>query len=224
MKKYFPVLTMLFLISSCIEILDDIKFNADGSGTFKYTVNLSSSQVKLNSILALDSLDGKKVPSLNDIQKKIDDFTALLSTQEGISNVHVDTNYTQFIFKIQCDFTNAIALQKGIQKSFEETVSQLDEEELSYQWIKWDGKVLVRKMPDLESWKIPSVKTEDSELLKKGIYTSITRFENRIENYENISAVLSKNERAVMLRKSVFEVFNDHKIMDNIIHVDSTRY
>ena len=56
------------MLSACIEILDDIKFNADGSGTFKYTINLSSSKVKINSILALDSLDGKKVPSKNEIQ------------------------------------------------------------------------------------------------------------------------------------------------------------
>ena len=98
-SKFF---LFLILFSSCIEILDDIKFNFDGSGTFKYTVNLSSSQVKLNSILALDSLDGKKVPSLSEIQEKIESFGIKLSEEEGISNVQIDTNYTQFIFKIQC--------------------------------------------------------------------------------------------------------------------------
>ena len=71
MKQTIPFLCVFFVISSCIEILDDITFNLDGSGTFKYTLNLSSSQVKINSILALDSLDGNKVPSLEEIQQKI---------------------------------------------------------------------------------------------------------------------------------------------------------
>ncbi|MDG2152615.1 MAG: hypothetical protein P8K10_01635, partial [Crocinitomicaceae bacterium] len=106
MKKHLSIILLCLITTSCLEILDDITFNIDGSGTFKYTVNLSSSQVKLNSILALDSIDGKKVPSVNEIQEKIEVFAALLSTQEGISNVYIDTNYQQFIFKIQCDFSN----------------------------------------------------------------------------------------------------------------------
>ena len=129
---------------SCIEILDDIKFNNDGSGTFKYTVNLSSSQVKLNSILALDSLDGKKVPSLAEIQEKIEEFGTDLSEQEGISNVHIDTNYTQFIFKIQCDFSNVVNLQRGIENSLHKITTKLNGENLSHDWIKYDGQMMVR--------------------------------------------------------------------------------
>lgn len=223
MKKHLSIILLCLITSSCLEILDDISFNIDGSGTFKYTVNLSSSQVKLNSILALDSIDGKKVPSINEIQEKIEVFTELLSAQEGISNVYIDTNYQQFIFKIQCDFSNVIDLQRGFESSLKETLTQLENEEIAYEWITWDGQVMVRKVPDLDRWSLPSIKSEDSELLKKGYYTSITRFENKVNYFENPAAKLSKNERAVMLRKSAFEVFNDHKVMDNIIHVDSTR-
>ena len=223
MKKHLPIILLCLITSSCLEILDDISFNIDGSGTFKYTVNLSSSQVKLNSILALDSIDGKKVPSINEIQEKIEVFTELLSAQEGISNVYIDTNYQQFIFKIQCDFSNVIDLQRGFESSLKETLTQLENEEIAYDWITWDGQVMVRKVPDLDRWSLPSIKSEDSELLKKGYYTSITRFENKVNYFENPAAKLSKNERAVMLRKSAFEVFNDHEVMDNIIHVDSTR-
>jgi len=223
MKKHLSIILLCLITSSCLEILDDISFNIDGSGTFKYTVNLSSSQVKLNSILALDSIDGKKVPSINEIQEKIEVFGELLSAQEGISNVYIDTNYQQFIFKIQCDFSNVIDLQRGFESSLKETLTQLENEEIAYNWITWDGQVMVRKVPDLDRWSLPSIKTEDSELLKKGYYTSITRFENKVNYFENPAAKLSKNERAVMLRKSAFEVFNDHKVMDNIIHVDSTR-
>ena len=222
MKKHLSIILLCLITTSCLEILDDITFNIDGSGTFKYTVNFSSSQVKLNSILALDSIDGKKVPSVNEIQEKIEVFAASLSTQEGISNVYIDTNYQQFIFKIQCDFSNVMNLQRGFELSLKETMSKLENEEIAYDWITWDGTVMVRKVPDLDNWSLPSIKTEDSELLKKGYYTSITRFENRVNYFENPAAKLSKNERAVMLRKSAFEVFNDHKVMDNIIHVDST--
>ena len=67
--SFIGLLVILFSFNSCIEIIDDISIKNDGSGTLKYTVNLSSSKIKINSILALDSLEGKKVPSLSEIQE-----------------------------------------------------------------------------------------------------------------------------------------------------------
>ena len=222
MKQVIPFLLIFFVVSSCIEILDDITFNKDGSGTFRYTLNLSSSQVKINSILALDSLDGKKVPSLEDIQERFVFFSDYLAAQEGISNVQIDTNYSKHIYKVKCDFTNIFALQSGFQNSLQATLKQLESEEMSYEWIRWDGNVITRKVPDIDKMSLPSLKSEDSDLLKKGNYTSITRFENQIDSCDNPSANLSKNNKAVMLRKSVFDVINNHQVMDNIIYVDST--
>jgi hypothetical protein len=222
MKQTIPFLLIFFVVSSCIEILDDITFNIDGSGTFRYTLNLSSSQVKINSILALDSLDGKRVPSLQDIQDRFVFFSEYLSTQEGISNVQIDTNYSNYICKIKCDFTNVYFLQVGFHNSLQATFKKLEKEEMSYDWITWNGNVLTRKVPDIDKMSLPSFKSEDSDLLKKGNYTSITRFENQIDSCDNPSAILSKNEKAVMLRKSVFDVINHHQVMDNIIYVDST--
>ena len=222
MKKAIPFLLIFFVVSSCIEILDDITFNTDGSGSFRYTLNLSSSQVKINSILALDSLDGKKVPSLEEIQDKFVFFSEYLASQEGISNVQIDTNYAQYIFKVKCDFTNISALQYGFQNSLQATFTQLENEEMSYDWITWNRNVMTRKVPDIDKMSLPSFNSEDSDLLKKGNYTSITRFENQIDSCDNPNAILSKNKKAVMLRKSVFDVMNHHHVMDNIIYVDST--
>ena len=147
-----------------------------------------------------------------------------LSEEEGISNVHIDTNYTQFIFKIQCDFSNVSNLQRGIENAIQSITTDLINENLSYDWITYDSRVMIRTVPNFESWSLPKIKTEDSELMKKGNYTSITRFENLVNAFENTDAKLSKNKHAVMLRKSAFDVFNDHTAMDNIIYVDSTKY
>ena len=87
------LLLFLFLflasLSSCIEILDDITFNADGSGELNYTINLSSSKLKINSILALDTLSGKKVPNKEEIQAKVSELLKVLNCQEGLSDVHL---------------------------------------------------------------------------------------------------------------------------------------
>ena len=64
----------LFGLTSCIEIIDDVTVNNDGSGSLKYTINLSASKVKINSILALDSLEGRPVPSKEELEERIVSF------------------------------------------------------------------------------------------------------------------------------------------------------
>ena len=94
MKYLFSLITigLLFSFTSCIEIIDDLAVNEDGSGTFKYNVNISSSKIKLNSYLALDSLDGKRVPSLDEIKGYVDDVVTSLKKQKGISNLTIESN------------------------------------------------------------------------------------------------------------------------------------
>jgi len=85
MKKrlLIPMLFIGILFSSCVEIIDDLSFNLNGSGSLKYSINLSSSKVKLNSILALDSLDGTKIPTREEIEVKIEEFKHKVLTWEG---------------------------------------------------------------------------------------------------------------------------------------------
>ena len=88
--KYLRVLILALSalsVTGCIEIIDDLTLNMDGTGSFKYNINLSSSKVKINSILALDSLDGKRVPSIGEIKQKIDRLDEQLKSESGISNV-----------------------------------------------------------------------------------------------------------------------------------------
>ncbi|NDF59623.1 MAG: hypothetical protein EB100_00940, partial [Crocinitomicaceae bacterium] len=54
MNKFFWCLLLTLTLASCIEIHDEISLKNDGSGTFSYKINLNSSKLKVNSILALD--------------------------------------------------------------------------------------------------------------------------------------------------------------------------
>jgi len=89
----------------------------------------------------------------------------------------------------------------------------------SFDWISWDGRVLVREVPDLNTFKFGMIQQDDQQLMKSGMYTSISRFNNPVENINNPAAVLSKNKRAVMLRNSLFDVFGNPAIMENTISV-----
>lgn len=217
---YFVFFGFLILtLTSCVEIIDDLSINADGSGTFKYTVNLSSSKVKINSILALDSLDGKKVPSLDEIKAQITDIIESFKQKEGISNVTFDANYDDFMFKMTCDFSSVSLLQSAIKEVVKEETKSRDLPELDYNWVSLEDNVLMRSIPKITIEKAKEINQSESDLLKEGTYTSITRFKKEIVEYKNENAVLSKNKMAIMIRTDPFSLIQDQSLLDNTIYL-----
>lgn len=221
MKKWF-ILSLFFstfILTSCIEIIDDLTLNSDGSGSFKYSINLSSSKVKINSILALDSLDGRPVPSKDEIQQKIGEFKSKLAQQEGIKNVLIEEDFTNYIFKVSCDFENVTLLQEGIKKTITGITKHPKNEMDEYQWISWSNNTLSRSIPKIAVDQVKNLKADDMELLKQGTYACITRFDREIEKFDNESAILAKNKQAVMLRLNTHALIKNVDLMANKIYL-----
>jgi hypothetical protein len=195
----------------------------DGSGTLRYKVNLSASKVKVNSILALDSLDGKKIPSILDISAKVGEFAKILDAQPGISNVLIEENYTDFILKFSCDFTSIMSLQAGLANAVEAVSKDKLGPEADEIWITWDGNKLKRSIPAFARAKVKGYKSNDLELLKQGTYTTITRFDRPIERYENALGTLSKNKQAVMIKASAYSIKENQDLLENTIYLISTK-
>jgi hypothetical protein len=215
--KYLVFLLVFLSLTSCVELIDDIAFKNDGSGTFKYTINLSASKVKVNSILALDSLDGKKVPSIQELKDKIEKYKKIIEDKEGINNVKVETDFTNFILKFQCDFTSILALQKAIKEIvLDESKNKKD---IETSWLTWDGNKLIRSVPAVTEDFTSRLKKEDIEGLKNGIYRSITRFERTIEKCENTASQISANKMAVMIKTTPFALIQNLHLLENTIQL-----
>jgi len=216
------IVSLLFITSGCIEIIDDISLNSDGTGTFKYNLNLSASKVKINSLLALDSLDGKRVPKIGEIQKRIQEILIQIKNQDGITEVSLSENYDDYLFKFQCNFESVEKLQMAIKVVVNDQVKERDLEEFDHNWISFSGETMSRSVPRITIEKTKEINQSDIALLKKGTYTSITRFEMEIDHFENESAVLSRSRRAVMVQTDPYSLTKDHQLLDNIIYLVKT--
>ena len=223
MKKLIFLLFLPLIFTSCIEIIDDISINSDGSGTFKYVVNLSDSKLKVNSILALDSLDGKKVPSISEIKSIVAEYKQKLELKEGISNVKVETDYVNFILKFQCDFVNVNDLQNAIKEIAIEKDKKQEFKEMQENWLTWDGSKLTRSVPTLTAETTQKLKKEEADALKTGTYTSITRFDRLIDKFENPKATLSKSNLACMIKSNPHALIQNLSILENTIYLTNTK-
>ena len=216
-KQICTIFALLLILSSCIEIIDDIKLNLDGSGTFKYNINLSSSRTKVNSIIALDSIDGRKIPSLDQIKNKINQFEDLLIHQKGITNVIIDKDFNQFIFKVQCDFKSIKDLQKGLKKVISQISSDPKINEAKYNWLSSDSCQFNRMVPQVSTDQVSRIPQKDMDLLKNGTYISITRFNKEIEKVSNQKSKLSKDKKAVMVKTTPYILTKNKNVLNNTI-------
>lgn len=216
--RIFLIGFLTLTLSSCVDIWDDITIHADGSGTYKYTVNMSASKVKINSILALDSVDGRRIPNLSEIKEKIEYYRSKLEEKQGISNVKVEANYDDFIFKITCDFENVSTLQNGIREIIKEELKEKNDPALDENWLTWDGKTLTRIVPNFQS-VIQKMKAEDQEKLKKGKYTAVSRFDKPIVKCDNPQVRISPTKVAGLIESTTYSVATNPAILRNSILV-----
>lgn len=220
--KYLRVLIVALSalsVTGCIEIIDDLTLNMDGTGSFKYNINLSSSKVKINSILALDSLDGKRVPSIGEIKQKINRLNEQLKSESGISNVSLTADYTNYVFKFSCDFASLAELQSAIKTIALSENSGKAIPELDHKWLIFSGTQLNRSVPEITIKKSKEIKSADRLLLKEGSYTSITRFELEIMKFDNDQAKVSANKKAIMLRTDPYSLTQNPSLLDNTIYL-----
>lgn len=218
----FIVVSLLTLLTGCIEIIDDLTLNLDGSGTLKYNLNLSSSKVKINSLLALDSLDGKKVPSIPEIKSKVLRIERMLNEQEGITAAQIEADYNNFVFKLSCDFNSLEELQSAMKTVVIAENKNKPIPGLEYNWLTYNDTTLQRSVPEVTIKKSREIKDGDRNLLKNGSYTSITRFESEVERFDNENARLSANKKAVMIRTDPYSLTQNPHLLDNIIYLKSS--
>jgi len=211
--------SILLLTSSCVDIFDELIIHSNGSGTYKYTVNMSASKVKINSILALDSIEGQRVPKIEEIREKIALYKSKLEQKEGISNVTVDANYEDFVFKFSCDFTSISALQTAVRDLIREESRDKNNQLFNENWISWDGKQLVRTIPGFQT-PLNKLKGEDQEALKKGKYISVSRFDVPVLKCDNPNAQISPTKTAVMVKSTPYAVAQNPGLLKSTITVD----
>ena len=204
----------LFL-TGCLEIIEEVNLNPNGSGTLNLTINASQSKSNLDKIMGQDSIYGQKVPKRQDIEKALADVSNKLKNTKGISNVEMNRNFNNYILVIKCSFANVAALNAAINNI----------------WLLYDKKASVNMLHfsyEQNTFKrsfdynlIKNVKdklgSQEKDILSKSNYTTIYRFQSEIISNTNTSATLSKSKKAIITKNTILDIVNGKKNIQNQI-------
>lgn len=218
-KRFFAklfLLSILFSLVSCFDIIEEISLKDDGSGEMILTANLSKSKTKIASLMLLDSVNGHKVPDRAEIEKSLNEAVKYLEEQNGISNVTKKADFTNYIFAIQCDFASV----ENINTILSELASKNNMGVLntSYKFSKSERK-LVKNYTQNAKLKTEFVKLsdDDKKVFDDAYYTYIYRFNNEIESFSNKNAKVSKSKKAIMQKTLLLDLINGTSNVNNQI-------
>ncbi|RYM35629.1 hypothetical protein ERX46_01165 [Brumimicrobium glaciale] len=210
---------LLFSLTGCFELIEDTTLNSDGSGSYKLTINLSASTTKVNSLMAMDSIKGTKVPSRSELQTQLQSYMKNLNTKEGISNAKAVLNTENWILNLNVDFESLASLRKGMIALSEDINKKPANEKVNNIILSFSENVYKRKIGTLipADWREKVRKNEDFALLKDGKCVFIQRFDKEIINVSSEDVRIAKSKKAAMLQLTPLMLVNTPEKIDYII-------
>ena len=223
-SNYLLLCLCLTLCTSCFEVLEEITLNTDGSGNMLVTFNLSKSKSKLASIMLMDSINGRKVPSKSDIREGMVEAEKHLKTIKGISNIKKTIDFENYIFTLSCDFSSVENLDNVfkdlIQKNNKRNRTKFNSTSFTY---NTSSKNFKRSFTYDESIKknFNKLSSEDREIFDGANFTSIYRFKNTVKSVSNPNAKVSANKKAVFLKVDAMSLILNKKNIANTIQLSN---
>ncbi len=206
---------LLISFTSCFELIENVFVKKDGSGNMQITLNLSKSKTKINSIRQMKTINGRDVPSENEIKQKIKELERSVAKTKGITDVKTTMDFDNYIVTMSCNFTNANMLN-GIVKSIAKTGTEGKYLEKSYNYDATKNTFeRINKVSVAKDYN--KLSNADKEVFATANYTAIYKFENTISSATNADAKISPSKKAIMLQYNVLDVIQNKKSIENKI-------
>lgn len=216
MGKLLFLIFIILCLTSCFEVLEQFSFNSDGSGNMKLIVNMSQSKTKLKSIMLMETVNGHKVPSEDQITSQLEEIVLTASKASGISNVKKETDFINFIFSFSCDFKSTVDLNKMIQSIRKDKQKKTIDFEDHVSFDK-ANKSISRNFNFDWSKDYLKLSDEDKDVLQKATFTGIYKLTNEVVSNSNAQAKIAANKKAVMLKLNLKDIINKTQTIKNTI-------
>ena len=217
-KISFFLITILFSLSSCFQFIEEITLNATGSGTMKLTLNMSQSKAKLASIMLLDSVNNRKVPSQKDIQNYMAESVDFLKKAGGITNVKKSSDFTNYILSLSFDFTDVSKINGLSKKMMAKQKTQVPL--YSYTYNK-STQVFSRNYQPSTKLKTEfnRLPAKDKTIFNTATFVSIQRFSKNIVSNQNQTVKVSGSGKAAMQQVKAMDLINGKANLKNTIQL-----
>jgi hypothetical protein len=230
MKKHFLIALLAILclsLTSCIDFLEEITINKDGSGSYFMEINMEKAMEKLAAMMPQDKQAEMKEKGFlkeEDI-REIDSLSQVLQEKIGVQNFQFKNEDLALHFSF--DFDNIHQAYEAMETMFNQeegapgpglgtignSVMHLEQKGRKYLFNRFtpakvdsDDRGEEDTMENMEAMMGP--------MLEGGTYESIIHFPAKVKVSGNKQASLSKDKKTVIIRTDLKELFDNQNVAD----------
>ena len=199
--KLLIYLTLVFSLSSCLEISEIIKINNDKSGSIKYELKSSSTGNFLSKISGLFDV------SIEDqVVGEAEKFIGQLKKQEGISNIQHHFDKYRGYYSVSFDFVSSKNVNEAVynlagskKNIFTPTYFKVKKS----QFKKVNFSPWIKRYLEKENIELPS-----STLTEIIIFTSVVELPGTVVKVKPKEAIISNDKKEVKQQFSLTEIIS----------------
>lgn len=216
MRYIIPILVALLTCSSCFEIKEEVTMEKDGSGILALTVDISESAPTLKTYLETAKMTGQNIPTQGNINSMISILEEHFNTAEGISDVQTVRDFDNYVFKIQGNFRDVVAMNDVMAKVTESfTRGGLSG---SVDNFVTDGNTFSRLFPyPLDKINYDQMGMMYQYMLESARFTNIYKFADPIQAVSNDKAIVSPEKTEVRMQQSLASIIKGTGSLENDI-------
>jgi hypothetical protein len=196
------LVVLLFSMQSCVEIVEEIVVNDNGSGTMSLSAGLSGT----NSLMGLISSFANIAP-LADIEGEVEFFVSKLKAQEGISNVRFSKIKSGGNYALSFDFKDSKSLNKALY-----AVSNQEKKFYQPSFYKISKNKYQRK--NITNWANMLLEKEKDNLPDEAIfelmtYKAVVNVPRPATRVKADDAKVSKNQKTISTKNFISDILDD---------------
>lgn len=213
MKKFQLIaglLLTMMVFTSCFDLIEEVHYKKDGSGTYKFTMDMSGLKGLMAMAMASDSTGDFKMDTLSAISKELSNKVQDL---DGISNIKEISDVENFVFGVEFDFKDVKALNLAMKEGFSE--NELGDSSADKSFFSASKKsfqrIDARGFGGMLDEMISGSMGEEGEMemaqmfLKDVSYTMIYHFDRKVKKISNKEATVSDDKKTVTLKYFLFD-------------------
>lgn len=199
------MMLMCVSLTSCFQIIEDLRFNADGSGEIKITINLSESKTKVKSIMLLDSVNGYAVPKPERIEAELAKLSEQMNAAEGLSKSSYKIDWEEYIFTMKCSFSKIDDLH-AFSRELTKSAKIKDTAMVNQSAYRWSTHSFIRQGGYNVADQYSKLKAEDQKVFDNAQFIGVYKFEKPVKKTTNPVARISKSGTAVMVKAQILDL------------------
>ncbi len=219
--QFLFIISFLLFFSSCFEITEEVNMKSDGSGDMLLTINMSQSKANLKNYMEMEEVQGIKIPSKSEIEGELATIKKTLFQVDGLTNIKINSDFNEFIFKVSGQFDNVktlnIAINKVGSKLNKSPFPMIKKDNFDYSRGKFTRYFKYLKDWDMTQEEYDNLNFTARFIMESAKYISIYRFDKPVKKITNTSAQVAPSKKAVKLESNLAEVLTGKKLIENVI-------